>query len=171
MPFGEELRQERERRGFTLDDISVSTRISVRYLEALEAERYTDLPGGVFNKGIVRSYARFCGLDETEAVQRFVRALRQAGAEREIRDNDWVQFAEAVQRGRAATATRQGVRWLGVVGMLLGVLLLLGGVFFLLLHRGVIQMPAHRKLLSQHALSGNLPARSAAQTSLDVSAG
>jgi cytoskeleton protein RodZ len=66
--FGERLRREREMRGVTLDEISESTKISRRHLEALEKEDFDSLPGGVFNRGFVRAYARFLGLDEEQAV-------------------------------------------------------------------------------------------------------
>jgi cytoskeleton protein RodZ len=66
--FGERLRREREMRGITLDEISESTKISRRHLEALEREDFESLPGGVFNKGFVRAYARFLGLSEDQAV-------------------------------------------------------------------------------------------------------
>lgn len=66
--FGDRLRREREMRGITLDEISESTKISRRHLEALEREHFDHLPGGVFNKGFVRAYARFLGIDEDQAV-------------------------------------------------------------------------------------------------------
>jgi len=55
-------------RGVTLDEIAESTKIRRSHLEALEKEDFRDLPGGVFNKGFVRSYARFIGIDEDQAV-------------------------------------------------------------------------------------------------------
>jgi len=66
--FGDRLRREREMRGITLDEISESTKISRRHLEALEGEHFDQLPGGVFNKGFVRAYAHFLGIDEDQAV-------------------------------------------------------------------------------------------------------
>ena len=66
--FGDRLRREREMRGITLDEITESTKISRRHLDALESEHFDQLPGGVFNKGFVRAYARFLGIDEDEAV-------------------------------------------------------------------------------------------------------
>lgn len=66
--FGERLRREREMRGITLDEIAESTKISRRHLESLEREDFDSLPGGIFNKGFVRAYARFLGLDEDQAV-------------------------------------------------------------------------------------------------------
>lgn len=66
--FGDRLRREREMRGITLDEITESTKIARRHLEALEKEQFDQLPGGVFNKGFVKAYARFLGLDEDQAV-------------------------------------------------------------------------------------------------------
>jgi cytoskeleton protein RodZ len=72
--FGDRLRREREMRGITLDEITESTKISRRHLEALEGEHFDQLPGGVFNKGFVRAYARFLGLDEDRAVADYAAA-------------------------------------------------------------------------------------------------
>jgi len=75
--FGEKLRQQREQRGISLDAISATTKISNRMLRAIEDERFDQLPGGVFNKGFVRAYARQVGLDEEEAVADYLLALRE----------------------------------------------------------------------------------------------
>jgi len=66
--FGDRLKKEREQRGITLDDISLSTKIGTRLLRALEEEKFDQLPGGIFNKGFVRAYARHLGIDEDQAV-------------------------------------------------------------------------------------------------------
>jgi cytoskeletal protein RodZ len=68
--FGNYLREAREARNITLDQISSATHISVRLLEALENEQFSILPGGVFTISFVRQYARLVGLDEAEAVGR-----------------------------------------------------------------------------------------------------
>jgi cytoskeleton protein RodZ len=62
--FGERLKRERELREVTLEEITAATRIGSRFLEALENEDWSKLPGGVFNRGFVRSIARYLGLDE-----------------------------------------------------------------------------------------------------------
>jgi cytoskeleton protein RodZ len=72
--LGARFRQERERKGMTLDDVAVATKIGTRMLQALEEERYDQLPGGIFNKGFVRAYARHLGLDEEKAVADYVAA-------------------------------------------------------------------------------------------------
>ncbi|HYA94833.1 MAG TPA: helix-turn-helix domain-containing protein [Terriglobales bacterium] len=78
--FGERLQREREMRGITLEEISESTKITSRCLRALEEEDFDKLPGGVFNKGFVRAYAAYLGLDEDKAVADFVAA---SGGEKE----------------------------------------------------------------------------------------
>ncbi len=72
--FGTRLKREREKRKITLDDISVSTKIATRFLVALEGDQFDQLPGGIFNKGFVRSYARHLGLDENQTIADFVAA-------------------------------------------------------------------------------------------------
>jgi hypothetical protein len=76
--FGEKLRKLREQRGIELDAISNTTKISTRMLRALEDEHFDQLPGGVFNKGFVRAYARLVGLDEEEAIADYLAALRES---------------------------------------------------------------------------------------------
>jgi len=75
--FGDRLRREREMRGVTLDEIAESTKISRRSLEALEEENFDLLPGGIFNKGFVRAYARYLGIDEEQAVADYVAARQE----------------------------------------------------------------------------------------------
>jgi len=70
-PFGEHLKREREMRGVSLEEISAATRISTRFLEALENDHWDQLPGGVFNRGFIRSVARFLGLDEDNLVAEY----------------------------------------------------------------------------------------------------
>ena len=65
--FGETLKRERELRKITLREVSEATKIGLRYLEAMESNQFDQLPGGVFNKGFIRAYAGFIGL-ETEAL-------------------------------------------------------------------------------------------------------
>lgn len=66
--FGQRLQREREMRGITLEEIATSTKIGTRSLRALEQEDFDQLPGGIFNKGFVRAYAKYLGIDEEQAV-------------------------------------------------------------------------------------------------------
>ncbi len=62
--FGERLKREREMREVSMEELTKATRISVRFIEALENENWERLPGGVFGHGFVRTIARYLGLDE-----------------------------------------------------------------------------------------------------------
>jgi cytoskeletal protein RodZ len=70
-PFGEHLKREREMRGVSLEEISLATRIAPRFLAALESEQWEKLPGGVFNRGFIRSVAHYLGLDEDSMVAEY----------------------------------------------------------------------------------------------------
>ena len=76
--FGERLRREREMRGISLDSIAESTKIGTRLLRALEDEQFELLPGGIFNKGFVRAYAKYLGLNEDEAVADYLVAAGES---------------------------------------------------------------------------------------------
>jgi cytoskeleton protein RodZ len=69
--FGENLRREREMRGVTLEEISDATKISVRALRAMEADQFEKLPGGIFTRSFVRTYAKYLGLDEEKIMAEF----------------------------------------------------------------------------------------------------
>jgi cytoskeletal protein RodZ len=119
--FGDTLRQEREFRGITLDTITQVTKISNRHLQALEQEHFDVLPGGVFNKSMVREYARVVGLDQEEWVGRYLTAHKPTEG---LADEDgWVRFAENASKARESGKGKrpdQRLRWAGI-----GVLLLL----------------------------------------------
>jgi transcriptional regulator with XRE-family HTH domain len=61
--IGHRLREARESRGLSLDDVECATKIRVRHLDALEAERFELLPGDAYVRGFLRSYADFLGLE------------------------------------------------------------------------------------------------------------
>jgi cytoskeletal protein RodZ len=69
--FGEELRREREIRGISLKEIADATKISKRFLEAIERNDHKTLPAPVFTRGFVREYARYLGLNSDEMVSRY----------------------------------------------------------------------------------------------------
>src|SRR5712671_6052416 len=77
--IGEKLRLARETRGIALRDISEQTRISMRYLEAIEMDDYRRLPGGIFNRSFVRAYARHIGYDEQLALEEYSAMMHERG--------------------------------------------------------------------------------------------
>jgi cytoskeleton protein RodZ len=113
--FGRDLQQQRVKRGVELEAIAASTRVSIRHLRALEDERTSDLPGGVFNRGILRNYCQFVGLEEREWMDRFAASELNASTE-----PDWETFAESVRQHRLSQAMPQQRRWFGVLLMVLG---------------------------------------------------
>jgi cytoskeletal protein RodZ len=101
--FGDKLRKQREQRGIELDAISNTTKISTRMLRALEEEHFDQLPGGVFNKGFVRAYARHVGLDEQEAIADYLAALN--GSQAPPQENLPNPRTSATNRAESAVAT------------------------------------------------------------------
>ena len=70
--FGARMRQVREQRGVSLREIADATKISVSALEALERNDISRLPGGIFSRGFVRSYAEQIGIDPEQTVREFL---------------------------------------------------------------------------------------------------
>ncbi len=69
--LGTHLKHERELRQVSLEELSQTTRIPLRMLEHIEADRFDELPGDVFARGFLKSYARALGLGTSEIVARF----------------------------------------------------------------------------------------------------
>lgn len=87
LSLGEKLRQAREERGISLTEVAEQTRISPHYLESIERDDYKPLPGGIFNKGFVKSYAKFVSIDEQEALADYSRliAANEAGEDADLK--------------------------------------------------------------------------------------
>jgi cytoskeleton protein RodZ len=79
--FGNKFRQAREKKQLSYEDVSKVTKIGSRMLRAIEEENFDLLPGGVFNKGFIRSYAQHLGLDPEEAVNEYLATVREAQLE------------------------------------------------------------------------------------------
>lgn len=76
--LGTHLRREREARGVSLDAVAAATRIPLRTLQAMESDEWSRLPGGIFNRGFVRSVGLFLGLDADGLVTEYVAATHDA---------------------------------------------------------------------------------------------
>jgi cytoskeleton protein RodZ len=113
--FGENLRREREMRGVSLDEISFATKIPMRLLEAIEGEDFSKLPGGIFSRSFIRTYARYLGLDEERVVADFQLAAQP--------QTDFDLHRMAAGNARAG---RPGSRT-PLIATLVAVLLLAGG--------------------------------------------
>jgi cytoskeleton protein RodZ len=113
--FGEHLRREREMRGVSLEEISTATKISIRFLQAIENEELSKLPGGIFTRSFVRTYARYLGLDE----ERVLADCQLAGQQKPEVDIRRITANRARPNG-AAARTR-------IIGLLMAGALLAGG--------------------------------------------
>ncbi|GAC1352885.1 MAG: hypothetical protein NVS3B20_19800 [Polyangiales bacterium] len=69
--LGARLRHEREIRGFSTEEVARATRIPLTSVERLEADRFDDLPGEVFVRGFLRSYAKAIALDPNEVLAQY----------------------------------------------------------------------------------------------------
>lgn len=77
--LGAQLRQAREAQGVSLRQISEQTRIQMRYLEAIESDNFSQLPGGIFNRSFIKAYAKQVGFNEDEALEAYNRTSREQG--------------------------------------------------------------------------------------------
>jgi len=102
--FGDKFRKAREKKDLSLDDVSNVTKISSRMLQAIEEEHFDVLPGGVFNKGFIRAYAKHLGLNGEEAVTEYLACLRQVQI-----DAHEVWQPERPVQPRAAAPQKPGV--------------------------------------------------------------
>lgn len=106
--IGERLRQAREGKGFTIKQVQEDTKIRRRYIEAMETGEFEVIPGGeVYQRGFVRTYARYLGIDERALMEEW--RLLHASPEVEEREGPVAEHREGMRRGRDERG-RQGTR-------------------------------------------------------------
>ncbi|MDH4078822.1 MAG: DUF4115 domain-containing protein [Nitrospira sp.] len=103
---GEFFRQVRETKGLTVDEVASKTRIRTDFVKALEDGNFAKLPDQVFARGFVRSYARSLGLDEEDAIHRFIQS---AGSFYEKQDERERLKIRQVEEDRKRQANRKTV--------------------------------------------------------------
>ena len=124
LTLGEKLRQAREARGITLSEVAEQTRISPLYIESIENDDYQNLPGGIFNKGFVKSFAKYVGVDEQEALQDYAElAGNQSGT---IADEPKTYRPEVLTDDRSAVSSLPTIIFAGII-----LILMTGGILFL----------------------------------------
>ncbi|HXF05636.1 MAG TPA: RodZ domain-containing protein [Blastocatellia bacterium] len=77
LTLGQELKRRREARGIDLQEIANVTRVSARFLRAIEEDDFNALPGGLFTRSFIRTYARYVGMDEEQAISRYYEQIGQ----------------------------------------------------------------------------------------------
>jgi len=103
---GEFFRQVRETKGLTVDEVASKTRIRTDFVRALEDGNFAKLPDQVFAKGFVRSYARSLGLDEEDAIHRFIQS---AGSFYEKQDERERLKVRQIEEDRKRQSNRKAV--------------------------------------------------------------
>jgi cytoskeletal protein RodZ len=119
--LGDKLKDARQSRKVSLREIEAATKISVSALEALERGDYSKLPGGIFSRSFVRSYAQAVGLDADAVVDEFAEdyARWQKEAERNVkRPEITADDREFVERQRKALRTLRVVLVLAAIGLI-----------------------------------------------------
>ena len=98
---GEFFRQVRETKGLTIDEVASKTRIRTDFVKALEDGNFAKLPDQVFARGFVRSYARSLGLDEEDAVHRFIQSAGSFYEKQDERERLKLRQVEEEQKRRS----------------------------------------------------------------------
>jgi cytoskeleton protein RodZ len=88
LEFGASFKKAREARNLTIEGIAAETRISTRFLLAIESEQFDVLPGGVFNRGFIRKYAECIGKDPEEALRTYERLSRPVEIDSRLESQD-----------------------------------------------------------------------------------
>jgi cytoskeleton protein RodZ len=152
-------------RGVTLEEIASATKIGTRNLKALEDEEFKKLPGGIFNKGFVRAYSKFLGIDEEQAVHDFLMASgeSEAGAS----NVDATQLLAQHEESRKSPAKKakelesiqddsSGFPWFAIAGLILILAIAYGA------RLGYVTYRAHRQAQIQEQEQAQAKARAEA---------
>ncbi len=129
--LGQKLRQEREKRGLTIEQLSAQTRINVQYFQYIEADDIASLPGGFFYRSFVRQYARLMELPESDYQGELDRSLADESAQSAGRTTalpDKTIEVPPIPTGRFDTALEMR-RWAWRLGILALVMALCSGVY------------------------------------------
>src|SRR5437660_5758711 len=119
--IGGRLRDARERRGVSLRQIANATKISVAVLEALERNDIAKLPGGIFGRAFVRSYAIEVGLDPEATIQDFIAQFPNDSVIAGHPTSDRVEDHEAVESDQKTAGT---FLWLAVISVPIAIALM-----------------------------------------------
>ena len=112
--FGTKMKRLREERGVSLRQIADATKISIGSLEALERNDISRLPGGIFSRAFVRSYAIEVGLDPEQTIRDFLLQFPH--------DSVTAGSPHAPQEGRPARKRRPGAATIVILLVAIGVL-------------------------------------------------
>src|SRR5712671_3122906 len=121
--IGERLRRQRLQNRISLEQVSLETKIGVRLLEAMEAEQFEKLPGGVFRRSFVLQYAHALGIDPDEIAAE-LKQLNQFDDAPSLPTPEMIRDRDSVSRSGLPLWSD----WAGMGGSTLGSLLAAVGV-------------------------------------------
>ena len=147
--FGSYLKHERELRGVPLDEIAQSTKISIRFLRALEESRFEDLPGEVFVKGFIRSYGQAIGSNEDELLAAY---LESSGKRQDTETSNTATFSQTEEE---PPQHRFGFPVKAVLGFGAALLVIVGGVYWITSEKGDHAGQSQRSQLSTPSIVDN----------------
>ena len=124
MSLGTHLRTEREKKGVTLEQLASATKINIRLLEALEEDRYTELPAKPFVRGFIASYCKFIGISSDEILRQYSKFLNDKSIERPENDGGHKGYAFET---KSADQSRNTL-WMVMAGFVI-----VGGIVLLIL--------------------------------------
>ena len=153
--LGENLRHEREMRGVSLEEISEATKISIRFLQAIENEEFSKLPGGIFARSFIRTYARYLGLDEETILADYQVSAQPRGE---------IDLPRLV--GNRPAPSRPGAKRTPLIALSVAVVMLAGGYALFRYSRHAAETPAS----APNALPAHEPATPAAPTAQPATA-
>ena len=98
-----DLARSRKQEGISLEDIADQTKISLRFLQAIENEEFDKLPGGIFSTSYLRQYAAAIGYDEAELLAHYNRKMNPSADVQDRRDaggllDRWLKVPAEAQR-------------------------------------------------------------------------
>jgi cytoskeleton protein RodZ len=157
--LGEQLRRARLERGVNLREVAEQTRITMRHLEAIEADDYKSLPGGIFNKSFIKSYARHVGFPEARALELYEQTSRERGFQDE-------EPPTSPQRSRVymGDTSRSPLMTYGLSAVIVGVLILIVDAGLHYYRRTGTEGAAAAATPTPAAVAANTPAPAAAAT-------
>ena len=98
--FGQDLKRERELRGISLKEITDFSKISLRFFIALEDNRLDILPGKFFTRGIIRTYAKYLGLEEETVLNQYYETIQYQDKKNKVKVSKKESTPETLKKKR-----------------------------------------------------------------------
>lgn len=153
--IGDYLRRVREEKNISLKDIQEATKISMRYLEAIDRGDFNGIPGEVYRKGFLVNFANTIGLNGQEILQRYNQI--KASQEEEVRVAQCQATLQEKNTRGLDNEQMKGI-YLGVVVALIGILIILSFVGFSSFRQGELKETSVSETATSEAKTENFPA-------------